>query len=193
MRVHPKIERAGYVMVAPIITDGLCDGHDMALGERTGERRATVPAGAKTHQLIGIVYFGFSLIVLPLQPTDIHQHSLRCGFICQLRGHSDSALLQPSFYLVRDGSSVSNHAASTRRARPSSRPCTASANCLRPGQARSSLRQRQGSIYLETGRSPAPRPMTMPNQSVPERHRRHRRWDALDISINFLSADQVIS
>src|SRR5262249_62000628 len=50
--VFADIERTVGALATPVVADSLRDGQDMRLGERTVQRRATVPAGAEAHQLV---------------------------------------------------------------------------------------------------------------------------------------------
>ena len=75
--VLPHVERAVDPLAAPVIADGLGDRGDMGLGERAGEWRTPVSAGAEDHALIRVPHVGLPRVVLPLEPGQVHQHLAR--------------------------------------------------------------------------------------------------------------------
>src|SRR5262249_5492452 len=55
------------------LDDGLRDGEDVRLGERTLRRGAAMAAGAEADQLLGVVDVGPALVVVALQFRDVDQ------------------------------------------------------------------------------------------------------------------------
>jgi hypothetical protein len=67
-------ERTVNTAFAPKVADGLGDGQDVRLGERTVARGAAVPAGAEGDPLAGIVGIGALVVVVPLEPGEVEGH-----------------------------------------------------------------------------------------------------------------------
>ena len=57
--VLSHVERAVDPLAAPVVADGLGDRGDVGLGERAGEWRAPVAAGAEDHALVRVRQSGF--------------------------------------------------------------------------------------------------------------------------------------
>ena len=64
MGVFAYEEGAVRSLCTPVITDRLCDGKDMRLGEGATQRGTPVSAGAEADRLRGVVYIGSPLVVL---------------------------------------------------------------------------------------------------------------------------------
>ena len=77
VRVLAHVERAVDALAAAVVADGLGDGQDVGLGERAAQRRASMPAGAEAHELIGIANVRLAFVILPLEPGEVDQHLLR--------------------------------------------------------------------------------------------------------------------
>src|SRR4051812_19108024 len=74
MGVLAHVERPIGALAAPIITNGLGNGQNMALVERAVQGSAAVAAGAKAHQLVDIARVGLTLEIIALKPGRIDEH-----------------------------------------------------------------------------------------------------------------------
>ncbi len=66
------IERAVDPPAAPAVADGLRNGQNMRLGKRAAQRRAAVPAGSETDQLVRISNVGSALVIFPFESGQIY-------------------------------------------------------------------------------------------------------------------------
>ena len=74
VRVLAHVKRSINALAAPVVADGLRDGQNVRLGERAAQRRAAMPAGTEADALGGVVRVGRVVVVLALEPAQIHQH-----------------------------------------------------------------------------------------------------------------------
>src|SRR4029077_761407 len=66
------IERAVDPPAPPAVADGLRNGQNMGFRERGAQRRAAVPAGSETDQLIRISNVGPALVIFPFESGRIY-------------------------------------------------------------------------------------------------------------------------
>src|SRR5215813_254701 len=97
--VLSHVERAVGALAAPVVADSLRDGQDMRLSERTVQWRATVPAGAKTHQLVRVSHVRPALVILPFELGQIDQHLFGGWLACEWRNRHGIYPLLAQFFL----------------------------------------------------------------------------------------------
>src|SRR5262249_44888826 len=79
MRVLAHVERAIGSLGLPVVTDRLGDRENVSLGERSAQRRAAMPAGAKPDPLLGVLEIGPALKVFASGAGQVDQHLLGAG------------------------------------------------------------------------------------------------------------------
>jgi hypothetical protein len=85
VRVFSQVDRAANSLAPAIIADGLRDGEDMGLGERSAQGGPPMPAGAEDHPLSGVIHVGPARIVLAFEPGQVHQHFPGGRLACEWR------------------------------------------------------------------------------------------------------------
>ena len=76
MRVFAHLQRTVNALLSAVLTNGLGNGQNVRFGERAVQRGTAMTAGAKTDQLGGVPQIRPALVVVAIEPRQIHKQFL---------------------------------------------------------------------------------------------------------------------